>query len=83
MSAALATERSTGETDRPLAGLCGRREAGARRHARVAKIAARALRDAGLEVISTSRHETPEQIVGTVIFEHQDAVGLSILSGAT
>jgi methylmalonyl-CoA mutase C-terminal domain/subunit len=51
-------------------------------HARGAKIIARALRDAGMEVIYTGLHQTPEQIVETVIQEDADAVGLSILSGA-
>ena len=51
-------------------------------HDRGAKIIARALRDAGMEVIYTGLHQTPEQIVGTVIQEDADAVGLSILSGA-
>ena len=51
-------------------------------HDRGAKIIARALRDAGLEVIYTGLHQTPEQIVETVIQEDADAVGLSILSGA-
>jgi methylmalonyl-CoA mutase C-terminal domain/subunit len=51
-------------------------------HDRGAKIIARALRDAGMEVIYTGLHQTPEQIVATVIEEDADAVGLSILSGA-
>jgi methylmalonyl-CoA mutase C-terminal domain/subunit len=51
-------------------------------HDRGAKIIARALRDAGMEVIYTGLHQTPEQIVATVIQEDADAVGLSILSGA-
>ena len=51
-------------------------------HDRGAKIVARALRDAGMEVIYTGLHQTPEQIVETVIQEDADAVGLSILSGA-
>jgi methylmalonyl-CoA mutase C-terminal domain/subunit len=51
-------------------------------HDRGAKIIARALRDAGMEVIYTGLHQTPEQIVETVIQEDADAVGLSILSGA-
>src|SRR2546429_2669629 len=49
---------------------------------RGAKIIARALRDAGMEVIYTGLHQTPEQIAETVIQEDADAVGLSILSGA-
>ena len=51
-------------------------------HDRGAKIIARALRDAGMEVIYTGLHQTPEQIVATVLQEDADAVGLSILSGA-
>jgi methylmalonyl-CoA mutase, C-terminal domain len=51
-------------------------------HDRGAKIIARALRDAGREVIDTGLHQTPEQIVETVLQEDADAVGLSILSGA-
>jgi methylmalonyl-CoA mutase cobalamin-binding domain/chain len=51
-------------------------------HDRGAKIIARALRDAGMEVIYTGLHQTPEQIVATVIQEDADAVGLSVLSGA-
>ena len=51
-------------------------------HDRGAKIIARALRDAGMEVIYTGLHQTPEQIAATVIQEDADAIGLSILSGA-
>jgi methylmalonyl-CoA mutase, C-terminal domain len=51
-------------------------------HDRGAKIIARALRDAGMEVIYTGLHQTPDQIVATVIQEDAHAVGLSILSGA-
>lgn len=51
-------------------------------HDRGAKIIARALRDAGVEVIYTGLHQTPEQIVETSIQEDADAVGISILSGA-
>ncbi len=51
-------------------------------HDRGAKIVARALRDAGMEVVYTGLHQTPEQIVETVIQEDADAVGLSVLSGA-
>ncbi len=51
-------------------------------HDRGAKIIARALRDAGMEVIYTGFHQTPEQIVETAIQEDADAVGISILSGA-
>ena len=51
-------------------------------HDRGAKVIARALRDAGMEVIYTGLHQTPEQIAATVIQEDAHAVGLSILSGA-
>ena len=51
-------------------------------HDRGAKVVARALRDAGMEVIYTGLHQTPEQIVETAVQEDADAVGLSILSGA-
>ena len=51
-------------------------------HDRGAKIIARALRDAGMEVIYTGLHQTPEQIVETAIQEDADAVGVSVLSGA-
>ncbi len=51
-------------------------------HDRGAKIVARALRDAGMEVIYTGLHQTPEQVVATALQEDVDAVGLSVLSGA-
>ncbi len=51
-------------------------------HDRGAKVVARALRDAGMEVIYTGLHQTPEQIVQTALAEDADAVGLSVLSGA-
>ena len=51
-------------------------------HDRGAKIIARALRDAGMEVIYTGLHQTPEQVAETALQEDADAVGLSILSGA-
>jgi methylmalonyl-CoA mutase C-terminal domain/subunit len=51
-------------------------------HDRGVKIVARALRDAGMEVIYTGLHQTPEQIVQTAVQEDADAIGLSILSGA-
>jgi methylmalonyl-CoA mutase C-terminal domain/subunit len=51
-------------------------------HDRGAKVVSRALRDAGVEVIYTGLHQTPEQIVETTIQEDADAVGLSVLSGA-
>ena len=51
-------------------------------HDRGAKVIARALRDAGMEVVYTGLHQTPEQIVDTAIQEDADGIGLSILSGA-
>ena len=51
-------------------------------HDRGAKVVARALRDAGIEVIYTGLHQTPEQIVDAAIQEDADAIGLSVLSGA-
>jgi methylmalonyl-CoA mutase C-terminal domain/subunit len=51
-------------------------------HDRGVKLVARALRDAGMEVIYTGLHQTPEQIVATAIQEDVDAIGLSLLSGA-
>src|ERR1700729_3634571 len=51
-------------------------------HDRGAKVVARALRDAGVEVIYTGWHQTPEQIVAAAIQEDADAIGLSVLSGA-
>ena len=51
-------------------------------HDRGAKIVARALRDAGFEVIYTGLHQTPEQVVATALQEDADAIGLSVLSGA-
>jgi methylmalonyl-CoA mutase, C-terminal domain len=51
-------------------------------HDRGAKVVARALRDAGMEVIYTGLHQTPEQIVATAIQEDAHAIGLSVLSGA-
>ena len=51
-------------------------------HDRGAKVIARALRDAGMEVVYTGLHQTPEQIVEAAIQEDADAVGLSVLSGA-
>jgi len=51
-------------------------------HDRGAKVIARALRDAGMEVIYTGLHQTPEQIVQTAVQEDADAIGLSVLSGA-
>jgi len=57
-------------------------KAGLDGHDRGAKVIARALRDAGMEVIYTGLHQTPEQVVETAIQEDADAVGISILSGA-
>ena len=51
-------------------------------HDRGAKVVASALRDAGMEVVYTGLHQTPEQVVATVVQEDAHAVGLSILSGA-
>lgn len=51
-------------------------------HDRGAKVVARALRDAGMEVVYTGLHQTPEQIVQTALQEDADAIGLSVLSGA-
>lgn len=51
-------------------------------HDRGAKVVARALRDAGVEVIYTGLHQTPDQIVAAAIAEDADAIGLSVLSGA-
>ncbi len=51
-------------------------------HDRGAKVIARALRDAGMEVVYTGLHQTPEQIVETAIQEDADIIGLSVLSGA-
>src|SRR5277367_4657934 len=51
-------------------------------HDRGAKVVARALRDAGIEVIYTGLHQTPEQIVRTALQEDADLIGLSVLSGA-
>ncbi|WP_250001207.1 cobalamin B12-binding domain-containing protein [Actinoplanes sp. M2I2] len=51
-------------------------------HDRGAKVVARALRDAGMEVVYTGLHQTPEQIVETAVQEDANAIGLSVLSGA-
>jgi methylmalonyl-CoA mutase C-terminal domain/subunit len=78
-----------GTAEKPAAGAQGNRKIrvvvakpGLDGHDRGAKIIARALRDAGMEVIYTGLHQTPEQIAETVLQEDADAVGLSILSGA-
>lgn len=57
-------------------------KAGLDGHDRGIKVVARALRDAGMEVIYTGLHQTPEQIVAAALAEDADAIGLSILSGA-
>jgi methylmalonyl-CoA mutase C-terminal domain/subunit len=67
-------------TDRPLRILIAK--PGLDGHDRGAKIIARALRDAGMEVIYTGLRQTPEQIVAAAIQEDVDAIGVSILSGA-
>src|SRR5690349_17535103 len=67
-------------TSAPLRILIGK--VGLDGHDRGVKLIARALRDAGLEVIYTGLHQTPEQVVNTAIQEDVDAIGLSILSGA-
>jgi len=72
--------RLADEMDRPIRVVVAK--PGLDGHDRGAKIIARTLRDAGMEVIYTGLHQTPEQIVETVIQEDADAVGLSILSGA-
>jgi isobutyryl-CoA mutase small subunit len=66
--------------DRPLKVLIAK--PGLDGHDRGAKVIARALRDAGMEVVYTGLHQTPEQIVATAIQEDADAIGLSVLSGA-
>jgi methylmalonyl-CoA mutase, C-terminal domain len=66
--------------DRPIRVVIAK--AGLDGHDRGAKVIARSLRDAGMEVIYTGLHQTPEQIVETVIQEDADAIGVSILSGA-
>jgi methylmalonyl-CoA mutase C-terminal domain/subunit len=83
----MSTEAST-ETSPDAAAPTGRKirvvvaKPGLDGHDRGAKIIARALRDAGMEVIYTGLHQTPEQIVATVVQEDADAIGVSILSGA-
>jgi methylmalonyl-CoA mutase C-terminal domain/subunit len=65
---------------RPIRVLIGK--VGLDGHDRGAKVVARALRDAGMEVIYTGLHHTPEEVVATAIQEDVDAIGISILSGA-
>ncbi|GAB3433380.1 cobalamin B12-binding domain-containing protein [Phycicoccus ginsengisoli] len=69
-----------GMTDSPLRVVVAK--PGLDGHDRGAKVVARALRDAGMEVVYTGLHQTPEQIVEAAIQEDADAVGLSVLSGA-
>jgi methylmalonyl-CoA mutase C-terminal domain/subunit len=69
-----------GNTPRPLRIIVAK--PGLDGHDRGAKVVARALRDAGMEVIYTGLHQTPEQIVQTALAEDADAIGLSVLSGA-
>jgi methylmalonyl-CoA mutase C-terminal domain/subunit len=57
-------------------------KAGLDGHDRGAKVVARALRDAGMEVIYTGVHQTPEQVVETALQEDADCIGVSLLSGA-
>ena len=80
MSAETSTESDGTETRRKIRVVVAK--PGLDGHDRGAKIIARALRDAGMEVIYTGLHQTPEQIAETAIQEDADAVGLSILSGA-
>jgi methylmalonyl-CoA mutase C-terminal domain/subunit len=80
LEASAEQERSGGQSARKIRVVVAK--PGLDGHDRGAKIIARTLRDAGMEVIYTGLHQTPEQIVETVLQEDADAVGLSILSGA-
>jgi methylmalonyl-CoA mutase, C-terminal domain len=80
MEATVESSTGTGPGDRKIRVVVAK--PGLDGHDRGAKIIARALRDAGMEVIYTGLHQTPEQIAATVIQEDADAIGLSILSGA-
>ena len=71
------TEEQTSRTYRVLIG-----KPGLDGHDRGAKVIARALRDAGFEVIYSGLHQTPEMLVSTALQEDVDAIGLSVLSGA-
>lgn len=71
---------STGSTGSPIRVLVAK--PGLDGHDRGAKVVARALRDAGIEVVYTGLHQTPEMIVEAAIQEDADAIGMSILSGA-
>ena len=79
-SALTRTKRGSGKPKRKVRILVGK--PGLDGHDRGAKIIARALRDAGFEVIYTGLHQTPEMIVNAAVQEDVDAIGLSILSGA-
>lgn len=79
-SAGQAAEGSLKENTSPLRIIVAK--PGLDGHDRGAKVVARALRDAGMEVIYTGLHQTPEQIVSAAIQEDADAIGLSVLSGA-
>ncbi|HVQ86926.1 MAG TPA: cobalamin B12-binding domain-containing protein [Actinomycetes bacterium] len=74
------TNRRTSESSSPIRVVIAK--PGLDGHDRGAKVVARALRDAGVEVVYTGLHQTPEQIVDAAIQEDADAIGLSILSGA-
>jgi methylmalonyl-CoA mutase C-terminal domain/subunit len=80
MTAPTSAAPQAGELPRPIRILVAK--PGLDGHDRGAKVVAAALRDAGMEVIYTGLHQTPEQIVETAIQEDADAVGISILSGA-
>ena len=79
-AAATRTAKKSGKTDRKVRILIGK--PGLDGHDRGAKIIARALRDAGFEIIYTGLHQTPEMIVNAAAQEDVDGIGLSILSGA-
>jgi methylmalonyl-CoA mutase C-terminal domain/subunit len=74
------TERTTALPDGPIRVLTAK--VGLDGHDRGVKIVSRALRDAGMEVVYSGLHQTPEEIVATAIQEDVDVIGLSILSGA-
>lgn len=80
MAASAETARKIRESDRKIRIVVAK--AGLDGHDRGAKVIARALRDAGMEVIYTGLHQTPEEVVETAIQEDADAIGISILSGA-
>ena len=80
VAATTSPDAAPGDLGRPLRSVVAK--PGLDGHDRGAKVVARALRDAGMEVIYTGLHQTPEQIVATALAEDADAVGLSVLSGA-